>query len=214
MPHRRPTLTPHLLLTHGTLADVENIRPPIVLASGSPRRRDLLAGLDLDFEVIPADVDESILPSEAPAALVERLSLLKGSAVADAHFDALVIAADTVVVLDGDILGKPVDRAENERFIKRLAGRKHEVYTGHALLYREGLERSVQRTEVHFRDLDSDEIAAYVATGEGLDKAGGYAIQGYGAALIPHIVGDYFNVVGLSVATVVSHAARLGVRLV
>ena len=189
-------------------------RPPIILASGSPRRRDLLAGLNLDFEIIPADIDESVLPGEAPAALVERLSVLKAKTVADAHPDALVLAADTVVVLDGSILGKPVDKAENEAFIKRLAGRKHEVYTGHALLFRGGLERSVQRTEVHFRDLTDEEITAYVATGEGLDKAGGYAIQGYGAALIPHINGDYFNVVGLSVATIVVAAARLGVRLV
>ena len=200
---------------HGTLVGVtEDVRPPIILASGSPRRRDLLAGLKLEFEIVPADIDESAQPGETPVALVERLSLLKAEAVAASHPGTLVIAADTVVVLDGDILGKPADRAENRRFIERLAGRQHEVYTGHALLYGERLEHSVQRTEVRFRDLTKKEVAAYVATGEGLDKAGGYAIQGYGAALIPHISGDYFNVVGLSVATVVTHAARLGVRLV
>ena len=187
---------------------------PIILASGSPRRRELLKGLNLDFEVIPADIDEAVQTGETPEMLVERLSREKARAVAQHQPDALVIAADTVVVLDGEILGKPKDRAENRNFIKRLQGRQHDVVTGHTLIYKEGVQTAVKRTSVQFRPLTKEEIEAYVTTGEGLDKAGGYAIQGYGAALIPHIEGCYFNVVGLSVATVVGTAAALGVRLV
>ena len=187
---------------------------PIILASGSPRRRELLKSLNLDFEVIPADIDETVQTGETPEILVERLSREKARAVAQHHPDALVIAADTVVVLDGEILGKPKDRVENKSFIKRLQDRQHDVVTGHTLIYKEGVQTAVKRTSVQFRPLTKEEIEAYVTTGEGLDKAGGYAIQGYGAALIPHIEGCYFNVVGLSVATVVGAAAALGVRLV
>ena len=166
------------------------------------------------FDVVPADIDESVLPDETPEGLVERLSLAKAAAVAAAHATALVIAADTVVVLDGDILGKPADEAENRAFIRRLAGRSHEVYTGHALAYRGRVDVTVKCTEVTFRALSDAEVDTYVATSEGLDKAGGYAIQGYGAALVPSIKGCYFNVVGLSVATLVERAAALGVPLV
>jgi len=188
--------------------------PSIILASGSPRRRDLLSGLNLNFEVVPADIDETARADESPEALVERLSLEKARVVAQNYSDALVIAADTVVVLAGEILGKPVDSTQNQIFIERLAGRDHSVFTGHALVYKSEVRSIVRQTRVRFRPLTKAEIAAYVATDEGLDKAGGYAIQGYGAALIPHIEGDYFNVVGLSVATVVTAAADLGVRLV
>ena len=186
----------------------------LVLASASPRRRELLAGLGVEFTVQSADIDESVLPGERPEALVGRLSTAKAETVAAEYPDAFVIAADTVVVLDEDILGKPKDKTENERFIRRLANRTHEVYTGHALFYRGRLDLTVKCTEVTFRALSDDEVHAYVATGEGLDKAGGYAIQGYGAALIPHIKGCYFNVVGLSVATLAERAKVLGVRLV
>ena len=186
----------------------------IILASASPRRRELLAGLGVEFTVQSADIDESVLSGERPEALVKRLSAAKAEAVAAAQPDAFVIAADTVVVLDGDILGKPEDKTENEVFIRRLANRTHEVYTGHALFYRGRLDLAVKCTEVTFRALSDDEVRAYVATSEGLDKAGGYAIQGCGAALVPHIKGCYFNVVGLSVATVVERAKALGVRLV
>lgn len=186
----------------------------LVLASSSPRRRELLKGLGLEFGIRAADIDESVLPGESPEALVERLSAAKAGVVADAYPDALVIAADTVVVLDGGILGKPRDRTENEVFIQRLRNRTHEVYTGHALAYRGRLDVTVKRTRVRFRALSDEDVRAYVATDEGLDKAGGYAIQGHGAALIPHIEGCYFNVVGLSVATVVEQAGALGVRLV
>lgn len=189
-------------------------RPPIVLVSASPRRRDLLASLGLSFEVCPADIDETALPFEPPEALVARLSRSKAETVASKRPEALIIAADTVVVLDGDILGKPSGEAENLSFIARLAGRTHEVFTGHALAHEGRLEQITKRTLVQFRALSAEEIAAYAASGEGLDKAGGYAIQGRGAALVPYLEGCYFNVVGLSLAAVVQAAARLGVRLV
>jgi septum formation protein len=185
----------------------------IILASGSPRRRELLKGLRLEFQVIPADIDETPLVSETPRQLVERLSITKAKSVAEGYPNALVIAADTTVALGNQVLEKPKDKQENILFIERLQGRKHDVFTGHALVYQGRLEAEVKHSEVHFRSLTKEEIAAYVETGEGLDKAGGYGIQGRGAALIPHIVGCYFNVMGMSVAAVVELAAKLGVRL-
>ena len=186
---------------------------PIILASSSPRRRELLKGLGLQFETIPADVDETRLAAEWPQALVKRLSVIKAKAVAEKYPNSLIIAADTTVALGQKILEKPKDLAENKQFIQRLAGKTHEVYTGHTLIYKDRLESVVKCSQVTFRALSEDEIDRYVETGEGLDKAGGYAIQGYGAALIPHIKGCYFNVVGLSVATIVEMASELGVAL-
>ena len=188
--------------------------PPIVLASGSPRRRDLLAGLGLTFEVCPADVDETPRAGEAPAELVARLSSDKASVIAVARPEALVIAADTVVVLADEVLSKPGDAAENRAFLSRLSGRSHHVLTGHTLMLAGRTVQRLCRTEVAFRPLADDEMERYVASGEGLDKAGGYGIQGLGAALVPRIDGCYFNVVGLSVATLVTGARELGVALV
>ena len=190
------------------------MNPPLILASASPRRRDLLQNLGLTFDIIPADIDETPLPDELPDALVNRLSTSKAAAIAAAHPDALVIAADTVVTLEGDVLGKPRDSKENRRFIKRLSGRTHRVYTGHAAQRGEEVAVCIVSTEVRFRDLSSREIDWYVSTGEGMDKAGGYAIQGYGAALVSEIHGCYFNVVGLSVANLLELTKRLGVALI
>lgn len=186
----------------------------IILASGSPRRRELLAGLNVNFEIMPADIDESALANESAHELVARLSAQKAQVVSQAHPEALIIAADTVVVLNDEILGKPVDAQENLTFLTRLSGQEHTVMTGHALAHNNKHSVTVVKTRVRFRELSAREKDWYVATGEGLDKAGGYAIQGYGAALIPFIEGDYFNVVGLSVATVVTKAHELGVDLV
>lgn len=186
----------------------------IVLASASPRRAELLRGLGLSFSVEPADVDESVRAGEAPDALVARLSVAKAGVVAGRHRAALIVAADTTVVVDGEIINKPASDAENAEFIARLAGRDHHVYTGHALRLGDDAESVVVRTTVTFRPLTGDEIERYAATGEGRDKAGGYAIQGRGAALIERIDGCYSNVVGLSLPTVVTAAARLGVTLV
>lgn len=186
----------------------------IILASASPRRKDLLAGIGLKFDVMAANIDEESYSAATAQELVKLLSLEKARALSLKHETALVIAADTVVVLDDDVLGKPKDLAENKRFIERLAGRSHYVYTGHTLSLN-GVEKSyVEETEVRFRALNDAEIERFVATGEGLDKAGGYAIQGYGSSLVPFISGDYFNVVGLSVCAVIELAKQLGVTLV
>ncbi len=190
------------------------MNPPLILASASPRRRDLLQNLGLTFEVIPADIDETPLPDESPDTLVNRLSTSKAAAIVSQHPNALIIAADTVVTLEGNVLGKPRDREENKRFIERLSGRTHRVYTGHTAQRGEEVAACVVSTEVWFRELSEREIDWYVATGEGMDKAGGYAIQGYGAALVSEIHGCYFNVVGLSVANLLELVKRLGVELI
>ena len=186
----------------------------IVLASSSPRRRALLKGLGITFDVMSADIDESVLENETAEALVARLSLAKARAIQAQKPNALVIAADTVVVLQTDILGKPRDANENRYFLERLSAQPHTVFTGHALLFKDKKELNVKQTKVYFRDLTKEEMDWYVATREGLDKAGGYGIQGKGAALVPYIEGCYFNVMGLSVAAVLDSAKKLGVNLV
>jgi septum formation protein len=191
--------------------------PPIVLASGSPRRRELLAGLGVAFEVDVPDVDEARTPGEDAAAMVLRLARAKAAAVAERRAadrpTPLVIAADTTVVVDGAVLEKPSDVAEAAAFVARLAGRVHEVHTGHAVRLGEREVAEVRTTRVRFRPLEPDEVEAYAATGEGLDKAGAYAIQGRGAALVEGIEGCYGTVVGLSLPWLVVAARRLGVRL-
>ncbi|MFO7544665.1 MAG: Maf family protein [Trueperaceae bacterium] len=186
----------------------------VVLASASPRRAELLAGLGVRFEAVAADVDEAPLPGEEAAAMVERLSREKAAKVAAARPAALVVAADTTVVEGGAMLAKPLDVDENRAFLRRLSGRTHVVFTGHALAW-DGRRRSFTvRTEVTFRRLTDGEIERYVATGEGLDKAGGYAIQGRGAGLVAGICGCYANVVGMSVAAVIDAARGWGIDLV
>lgn len=169
----------------------------LVLASASPRRRDLLAGLQLDFEVRSAEIDESALTDELPEDHVLRLARAKAQAVA--RPGELVLAADTVVVLEGRILGKPADPAEAHQMLSGLTGREHDVYTGVALFEpdREALVSASDRSEVRIATLDKDQISWYVSTGEPLDKAGSYAIQGLGALFVERVVGNYTNVVGL-----------------
>ncbi len=186
----------------------------VILASTSPRRQDLLRSIDVDFEVIPADIDESALAGESPEALVKRLSAQKAAVVADNYPDALVIAADTIVTVDGEVLAKPVNAEQNHDFIRRLSGNSHQVHTGHALRLGKRSLLKVVRSDVRFRSLSEAEIDWYVSTGEGLDKAGGYAIQGYGATIVKEICGCYFNIVGLSLANVIEAAKSLGVELV
>jgi septum formation protein len=173
-----------------------------VLASGSPRRRSLLAQLGLDFDVRPMDLDESVLPGEAPAAYVRRLAEAKARAAC--RPGELVLAADTTVVLDGAILGKPLDCGEAHAMLRALAGRRHEVYSGVALARerRGELEcvSEVERTEVEM-EMDPEELAWYAASGEGLDKAGAYAIQGVGGLFVTASYGSCSNVVGLPLAT-------------
>ena len=172
----------------------------IILASKSPRRRELLAQMGLtDFQVIPAVGEETADPNLAPPELAEALALHKAWEVARnhaAHGD-LVIGADTIVVLDGKVLGKPRDAAHALEMLTALSGRRHHVYTGVALL-RDGAEQVAHEdTEVHFCPLTREEMLRYIATGEPMDKAGAYGIQGRGALFIDWIQGDYCNVVGL-----------------
>jgi septum formation protein len=187
--------------------------PRLVLASASPRRAELLALLGAPFEVRAADIDETPLAREAPASLVERLARTKAAAVAAAVADGtVVIGADTVVVCDGDVLGKPADEADAAAMLARLAGRSHQVLTGVAVA-RAGSPGSevsfVESTTVWFAPLHDADIAAYVATGEPLDKAGGYGIQGIGGRLVERIEGSYHNVVGLPLAQLAAVLAML-----
>ena len=190
--------------------------PPLqlILASASPRRRELLTNLNFPFEVVPADIDESFTSEDEPFDLVRRLSTTKAATVAQNYPDALVLAADTVVVYRDEILGKPETAEENLDFITRLSGHTHEVFTGHALMLGDKRADRVVQTAVRFRKLSEGEIERYVATGEGMDKAGGYAIQGYGSALVREVRGCYFNVVGLSIPNVAELAQTFGFQLV
>ncbi len=187
----------------------------IVLASGSPRRRQLLEQIGLTgFRVLPSDADESLPDGIAPGEAVERLSARKGAAVAaQARPGALVIAADTVVALDGAILGKPRDEGEAREMLSALSGRTHQVYTGVSLFHPGGRRTEHEVTAVTFRPLSQEEIAAYVATGEPMDKAGAYGIQGLGALLVERLEGDYFNVMGLPLCRLGRMLAAAGVRL-
>ena len=161
---------------------------------------------------MPADIDETLLDGESPEAHVERLARSKAMRVAQDHPDALVIAADTVVVRDGIVMGKPGGTREAEAAIRTLAGREHIVLTGMACTINSRLVSSVERVAVQFRDLSDDEIRDYVATGEPLDKAGSYGIQGKGATIVRRIDGDYFAVMGLSLVRLVEMMHQLGVR--
>ncbi len=170
--------------------------------------------IGLPFIVSPAEVDEAADPADTPLSLVSRLSQAKAAAVARRYPQALVLAADTTVELAGTALEKPHSTAENREFIARLSGRSHLVHTGHTVAWQGYTAHEVVTSTVTFRELTSGEIDWYVATGEGLDKAGGYGIQGFGAALVSSVCGCYFNVVGLSLATVMTLARRVGVSLV
>ncbi|HVO34796.1 MAG TPA: Maf family protein [Gemmatimonadales bacterium] len=183
---------------------------PIVLASSSPRRRQLLALLGLGFEAVPADIDETWRNGEAPAVHAERLAREKAAAVA--RPEALVVGADTIVVIGGEILGKPRDAGEARTMLRRLAGQGHEVFTAVAVAWRGKMASGTNRTVVHVRPLDDGMIDAYVATGEPLDKAGAYGIQGYGAVLVERIEGDYFTVMGLGLGLFVDLLRPLGLE--
>ena len=181
---------------------------PVILASVSPRRRELLQLLGLAFEVAPADLDETWRNGEPPAAHAERLA--RGKAAARARPGAVAIGADTIVVVDDAILGKPSDGAQAAAMLRRLAGREHEVYTGVAVAYDGRTASGSSRTVVRFRTLDDDTIREYVATGEPMDKAGAFGIQGYGAVLVERIDGDYFTVMGLGLGLLVELLGRVG----
>lgn len=172
---------------------------PIVLASGSPRRREILATLGIPFETAPVDIDERPHPGEPPAATALRLACEKAAAVHADHPGRMLLAADTLVVVDGEPLGKPASPEAAAGMLRRLSGQAHHVVTGIALLEDGRVHADVDRTDVWVRSLSNAEIDAYVATGEPLDRAGAYAIQGRGAALVERIDGDFHCVMGLSV---------------
>ena len=184
----------------------------VILASASPRRRDLLDLIGIAHEVRPADIDETALPAEAPIPHAERLARAKAHALAEGHPDIVVIAADTIVVVDGDILGKPRDEAHAAEMLRRLAGREHTVYTAIAVARDHQTESAVEAVRVTFRALTDDEIAAYIATREPMDKAGAYGIQGYGATIVERVDGDYFSVMGLGLRRLVELLGRVGVH--
>ncbi|MGA2674489.1 MAG: Maf family protein [Terracidiphilus sp.] len=181
----------------------------LVLASASPRRRELLTQAGFSFEVRPAHIPEEPQPGEDPIAYVTRLAREKAQAVFDQIADGAgsaehlaVLGADTTVTFDNHILGKPEDAADAARMLRLLSGRTHRVMTGVAVVTAQRTEVAAEATGVRFLTLSDEEIAAYVASGEPMDKAGAYAIQGRAARWIPRIEGDYFNVVGLPIALV------------
>ncbi|HSQ32885.1 MAG TPA: Maf family protein [Gemmatimonadaceae bacterium] len=184
------------------------MRPRVILASASPRRRDLLELIGIEHEVRPADIDERYLPHESPSAHAERLAREKASAIDEDG--AVTIGSDTIVVIDGSVLGKPRDRAHAREMLKRLSGRSHVVMTGVAVRWQGRVASGLEEVSVTFRALDDDEIERYIDTGEPMDKAGAYGIQGFGATLVDRIDGDYFAVMGLALNRLVRLCRSLG----
>jgi septum formation protein len=179
----------------------------LILASSSPRRSALLSAVGYHFEVRVADVDETPLDGETAEALVRRLARLKAWTVACSE-DEVVLAADTTVACDGEIMNKPEDHAEATRMLRRLSGREHEVFTGVTLRHVGGEETFVERTVVWFAPMSEAEIAWYVDSGEPLGKAGAYGIQGRASRFVTRVEGSYPNVVGLPTAQVAKHLAK------
>ena len=185
----------------------------IILASGSPRRRELLTQIGVkDYRILVPDVDEHTDIPAQPAPLVEVLSRRKAEAVrATVGNEALIIAADTVVALDNEVLGKPTDKADATRMLSALSGREHQVYTGFTVLQGDQVITAHEVTDVTFRPLSSEEIEHYIATNEPMDKAGAYGIQGFGAVLVSGLHGDYFNVMGLPVYRLAQALSHFGI---
>ena len=185
--------------------------PRLVLASSSPRRRELLTLIGIPHVVLPADIDEAPYPNELPPVHAERLAREKAVVIAARETDAVVVAADTIVVVDGDILGKPRDEADAAVMLRRLSGRVHVVLTAVAVAREQTVVSGVESVDVTFRSLSDDEIGRYIATREPMDKAGAYGIQGFGATIVDRIDGDYFAVMGLALGRMVRLLASVGV---
>jgi len=187
----------------------------IILASQSPRRRKIMELLRIEFEYCPADINEIFFPQEKPRDAVRRIAQSKAEQVRELLGSGLIISADTVVVCNGEMLGKPSDEQDAHKKLSILKGTKHEVITAVCVLDAESgfFEVQDETTWVHFRDITDDEIRAYISTGEPMDKAGAYAIQGTGAVFIARIEGCYFNVVGLPIKNLYSMLKRQGVKL-
>ena len=184
----------------------------VILASQSPRRRDLLSLVGIPHDVRPADIDETYLAGEKPPAHAERLARGKCAVIAEREPGALVIGSDTIVVVDGDVLGKPTNEGDAAHMLRRLSGRSHIVVTAVAVAWRGETRSAVEEVNVTFHSLSDDDIAAYIATREPMDKAGAYGIQGYGATIVERVDGDYFAVMGLPLQLVIRVLRELGIR--
>ena len=184
----------------------------VILASASPRRRELLTLVGIPHEVLPADIDESYRDGEEAPEHAERLAREKAARIAERYPNAVVIAADTIVLIDGLVLGKPRDDADAERMLGMLGGQTHVVLTAVAVAHGGAMRSGVESVRVTFRPLTRERIHAYIATREPMDKADSYGIQGYGATLVERVDGDYFAVMGLALARMIDLLAELGVR--
>lgn len=182
----------------------------LILASASPRRRELLTQIAVPHSVQPAHIDESRLPMEAPEVYVRRLALEKSRAVAALHQESTVLAADTTVVLNGAVLNKPEDIIQAEAMLRSLSGQIHQVHTGVAVCRGSAQLAHVETTRVSFSVIPEEELAVYLAAGDSLDKAGAYGIQGYAARWVTRIEGDFFNVVGLPLSATVRLLRQFG----
>jgi septum formation protein len=176
----------------------------IILASASPRRKELLGYLGIHFDIVVPDIHEQAHDKEDPEAFCARISREKAIAVREGFQDSLIIAADTIVVVDGEILGKPKDRDEANSYLKRLCGRQHTVFTAYTIFFPGGHNEitRVVSSRVHFADMEENDILWYVSTGEPMDKAGAYGLQGIGAAFVDRIEGSFTNVIGLPLSEV------------
>jgi septum formation protein len=181
----------------------------LILASASPRRRDLLIQAGLCFDVLPAHIDEARHPNEDPATYVQRLALEKAQTIHALHPNAIVLGADTTVILHNRILNKPTDLADAERMLRALSGQIHQVHTGIAVVTSTVQRTHVETTNVFFSTIPAADLAHYLSTGDSLDKAGAYGIQGYAARWITRIEGDFFNVVGLPIAATITLLSNL-----
>ena len=184
----------------------------LILASQSPRRKELLGLMGHPFIIRVADIDEKMDPAKAPYDEVARVSRLKAMAV-ERQDHEIVVAADTIVVVDGTVLGKPRDEADAFRMLKALSGRDHQVMTGMTVLRGEEAVTVTEVTDIHFRNLSDGEIRAYIATGEPMDKAGSYGIQGGAALFATHLSGDYYNVMGLPVCKLAMILRQFGLKI-
>ncbi|MCA1031919.1 Maf family protein [Bacillus timonensis] len=182
----------------------------LILASGSPRRKELLMNQGLTFDVVVSDIVEEFNENSTPKDIVQDLALQKAIDVSDKHHDAIVLGADTIVVYENEILGKPKDKKDAFRMLKMLSGNTHQVFTGVAIIENQNHHLFFEKTDVTFWELTDDEILEYIESGEPSDKAGSYGIQQLGSYLVKQIKGDYFSVVGLPISRTMRELKRLG----
>lgn len=187
----------------------------IILASGSPRRKQILEQVGLNFTVEVSDYEEKSIPGVSPSEFVETLSLEKANVVAKNHNDAIIIGADTIVVLDNQILGKPKTKQDAREMLKKLSGNTHSVFTGFTIIdtvNKRTITNHVE-TKIRFKNLSEEEIRAYIETGEPMDKAGAYGVQDKGALFVEHIEGDYSSVMGLPIVKIFEILKELGIDI-